>query len=341
MMASRTPHQFFAPLASGAPAPTRQREPRVERVFHFFPPHIDKIRDGIAATAKQADMLVGNLEDAIPIEAKAAAREGFIAVAKSGVVRAAGAGLWVRINGVASPFHLDDVGEIVAQAGNAIDGLVVPKVDGPWDIHFLDQYLALLEARHGIARPIAIHGVIETAQGVANVEAIAGASPRLHGLSLGPADLAASRGMKTTRIGGGHPGYRVIEDPRDGGRASVQQDLWHYTIARLVDACVVHGIKPYYGPFGAIDDDEGCAQQFRNAFLLGCAGAWSLHPRQIAIAQRIFTPDAGEVARARRILALIPEAGVAMIDGQMIDDASWKQAQVLVGVADLIAAKAD
>jgi len=153
--------------------------------------------------------------------------------------------------------------------------------------------------------------------------------------------------MKTTRVGGGHPGYRVIEDPRpskdgaDGGpRASVQQDLWHYTIARMVDACAMHGIKPFYGPFGAIDDPEACEQQFRNAFLAGCAGAWSLHPSQIAIAKKVFSPDPAEVIFAKRILDAMPDGtGVVMLDGKMQDDATWKQAKVMVDCAKQIAAK--
>jgi len=200
--------------------------------------------------------------------------------------------------------------------------------------------LALLEARHGVKKPILLHAILETAEGVANVEAICGASPRMRGISLGPADLAASRAMKTTRVGGGHPGYRVIADPNaDGGeRASVQQDLWHYTIARMVDACAMHGLKAFYGPFGAIDDPEACEQQFKNAFIMGCAGAWSLHPSQIAIAKRVFSPDPAEVIFAKRILAAMPDgSGVAMLDGKMQDDATWKQAKVLVDCARQIA----
>jgi malyl-CoA/(S)-citramalyl-CoA lyase len=148
--------------------------------------------------------------------------------------------------------------------------------------------------------------------------------------------------MKTTRVGGGHPSYRVLSDPSPDGalRASAQQDIWHYTFARMVDACAAAGIKPFYGPFGAIDDPEACEQQFRNAFLLGCAGAWSLHPSQIAIAKRVFSPDPAEVAFARRILEAMPDgAGVVMLDGKMQDDATWKQAKVIVDLARQVAAK--
>ncbi len=218
---------------------------------------------------------------------------------------------------------------------------MLPMVEGPWDIHYLDQLLAQLEATHGVTRPILIHAILETAEGVKNVEAIAGASPRMHGMSLGPADLAASRGMKTTRVGGGHPSYGVLADAAgDGERAFYQQDLWHYTIAKMVDACAAHGIKPFYGPFGDFSDEAACEAQFRNAFLQGCLGAWSLHPSQIEIAKRVFSPEPEEVAFARKILAAMPDGtGAVMIDGKMQDDATWKQAKVIADLADLVAEK--
>jgi malyl-CoA/(S)-citramalyl-CoA lyase len=252
----------------------------------------------------------------------------------------AATGLWTRINALNSPWALDDVVEIVAAVGRKLDVVMLPKVEGPWDIHYLDQLLAQLEARHRVDKPILIHAILETAQGVNNVEAIATASPRMHGMSLGPADLAASRAMKTTRVGGGHPDYKVLADADGGARASFQQDLWHYTLGKMVDACAAAGIKPFYGPFGDFSDPDACEAQFRNAFLMGCVGAWSLHPSQIAIAKRVFSPDPGEVAFARRIIAAMPDGtGAVMIDGKMQDDATWKQAKVLVDLARLVAAK--
>jgi malyl-CoA/(S)-citramalyl-CoA lyase len=164
----------------------------------------------------------------------------------------------------------------------------------------------------------------------------------MHGMSLGPADLAASRGMKTTRVGGGHPDYTVLADAKEGGgeRARYQQDLWHYTVGRMVDACLSYGLKPFYGPFGDFSDPAACEAQFRNAFLQGCLGAWSLHPSQIEIAKRVFSPDPGEVAFARRILEAMPDGtGAVMIDGKMQDDATWKQAKVIVDLARIVAAK--
>jgi malyl-CoA/(S)-citramalyl-CoA lyase len=336
----KSPRQFFQPLAIGAPAPLRDLPVRLERMIHFVPPHIEKMRAKVPEIARQVDIVLGNLEDAIPVDAKEAARRGFIAMAQS--TDFGSTGLWTRINALNSPWVLDDLTEIVGAVGNKLDVVMVPKVDGPWDIHYLDQLLAQLEARHGVKKPILIHAILETAQGVNNVEAIATASPRMHGMSLGPADLAASRAMKTTRVGGGHPQYRVLADVQndDSARVSAQQDLWHYTIARMVDACAAAGIKPFYGPFGDFSDPAACEVQFRNAFLLGCAGAWSLHPSQIEIAKRVFSPDPAEVAFAQKIVAAMPDgAGAVMIDGKMQDDATWKQAKVVIDLARLVAAK--
>ena len=177
-----------------------------------------------------------------------------------------------------------------------------------------------------------------------NLEEIATASPRMQGMSFGPADLAASRRMKTTRVGGGHPGYRVINDPDpenpDAPRPTAQQDPWHYSIARMVDACTSAGILPFYGPYGDIRDVEGCETQFRAAFLLGCVGAWSLHPVQIEIAKKVFSPDPDEVLFAKKVLEAIPDGrGVHMIDGKMQDDATWKQCKVMVELAEMLAEK--
>ncbi|WGM40412.1 CoA ester lyase [Caulobacter sp. NIBR1757] len=338
----KTPRGFFKPLAIGAPTPPRELPVRVERMIHFVPPHLDKVRAKVPDMAKQADVILGNLEDAIPADQKDAARAGFIQMANETDFAALGVGLWTRINCLNSPWHFDDVTQIVEGVGDRLDVMMIPKVEGPWDIHYMDQLLAILEARHGLKKPILLHAILETAEGVNNVEVICAASPRMHGISLGPADLAASRGMKTTRVGGGHPFYKVIEDPRDDGAARIaaQQDIWHYTFAKMVDACAAHGIKAFYGPFGAIDDPEACEQQFRNAFLLGCAGAWSLHPSQIDIAKRVFSPDPDEVKFAVRILDAMPDGtGVVMLDGKMQDDATWKQAKVMVDCARQIAAR--
>jgi malyl-CoA/(S)-citramalyl-CoA lyase len=182
---------------------------------------------------------------------------------------------------------------------------------------------------------------VETASALGQLEAIASVEG-VDGVFVGPADLAASRGMKTTRVGGGHPDYKVLADVTagDAPRAAYQQDLWHYTVGRMVDACAAAGIKPFYGPFGDFSDSAACEAQFRNAFLMGCLGAWSLHPSQIAIAKTVYSPDPAEVAFAQKIVAAMPDgAGAVMIDGKMQDDATWKQAKVLIDLARLVAAK--
>ncbi len=336
----KLPRNFFKPLAIGAPAPMRDLPLRLERMIHFVPPHIEKVRAKVPELVHQVDVVLGNLEDAIPADAKEAARSGFIAMAKA--CDFGETGLWTRINALNSPWVLDDITEIVAAIGQKLDVIMLPKVEGAWDIHYLDQLLAQLEAKNGVKKPIMIHAILETAEGVDNVASIAVASPRMHGISLGPADLAASRAMKTTRVGGGHPDYKVLADAgaADAPRASYQQDLWHYTIAKMVDACASAGIKAFYGPFGDFSDGAACEAQFRNAFLMGCAGAWTLHPSQVPIAKRVFSPDPGEVAFAKKIIAAMPDgSGAVMIDGKMQDDATWKQAKVLVDLAGRVAEK--
>jgi malyl-CoA/(S)-citramalyl-CoA lyase len=338
----KTPRAFYKPLAIGAPLPLRELPPRVERMIHFVPPHLEKVRAKVGDIAQTVDVVLANLEDAIPADAKEAARAGAVELGRTVDFAGMGVGFWSRINQVGSPWCLDDVMTLVGEIGDKLDVIMVPKVEGPWDIHYMDQLLAQLEARHKLKRPILLHALLETPEGVNNVEAIAGASPRMQGMSLGPADLAASRLMKTTRVGGGHPFYKVIEDPRSDGqaRAAAQQDIWHYTFAKMVDACAAHGIKAFYGPFGDIADLEACEQQFRNAFLLGCTGAWTLHPSQIAVAKRVFSPDPEEVAFAARILEAMPDgSGVVMLDGKMQDDATWKQAKVMMASARQIAGK--
>ncbi len=337
---SRPPSQFYKALSIGAPGPFTELPVRLERMIHFMPPHIEKMRAKIPDIIPKVDVILGNLEDAIPADAKEAARQGFIDLARDNEFGATA--LWTRVNALNSPWALDDIVEIVSQVGDKLDVVMLPKVEGAWDIHYLDQLLAQLEAANGLSRPILIHAILETAQGVKNVDEIAAASPRMHGMSLGPADLAASRGMKTTRVGGGHPAYGVLADAGEDGaeRAFYQQDLWHYTVARMVDACATHGIKGFYGPFGDFSDPDACEAQFRNAFLQGCLGAWSLHPSQIDIAKRVFSPDADEVKFALRILEAMPDGtGAVMIDGKMQDDATWKQAKVIVDLARLVAQK--
>ncbi len=309
-------------------------------MIHFFDPSNEKMVAKVPDIATRVDVLLGNLEDAIQASNKVAARAGLVKVAQSFEGPAA---LWTRVNDLGSPWILDDLTTLVTEAGEKIDVIMVPKVEGPEDIHYVDRLLAQLEAKAGTSRPIQVHAILETARGVANVEEICAASPRMQGISLGPADLAANRRMKTTRVGGGHPGYLVRQDPAgdDVERQTYQQDLWHYTVARMVDACAMNGIYPYYGPFGDIKDTLACEDQFRNAYLLGCVGAWSLHPVQIDIAKKVFSPEPEEVRWAARVVEEMGEdgRGAVMIDGKMQDDATYKQCKVVLELATMLAAR--
>ena len=239
---------------------------------------------------------------------------------------------------------LDDLTQVVTEIGHKLDVIMVPKVEGPWDIHYVDRLLAQLEAKAGIDRPILVHAILETGQGVVNLEEIATASPRMQGMSFGPADLAASRRMKTTRVGGGHPGYRTIEDPDPDDpeaprsrtcrtRGTTRSPAWS-TRARPP------GSSPSTARTATSRTPSAARRQFRAAFLLGCVGAWSLHPVQIGIAKKVFSPDPDEVKFAKKVIEAIPDGrGVHMIDGKMQDDATWKQCRVMVDLAEMLARK--
>jgi malyl-CoA/(S)-citramalyl-CoA lyase len=332
----KSPKDFFKPLAVGAPAPLREIPFRPSRMIHFFPSSNEKMITKLPDLVPKADVLLANLEDGVPAADKELARAGMVRVART--VEFGDTQFWTRVNSLDSPWGLDDLTAAVLEAGHAIDVVMIPKVEGAEDIHFVDRLLAQLEAKARLDRPIMVHAILETARGVANLEEICVASPRMQGLSLGPADLAANRRMKTTRVGGGHPDYLVRADPDPdqptAPRVTAQQDLWHYTLARMVDACVAAGILPFYGPFGDIADATACEDQFRNAYLLGCVGAWSLHPSQIDIARRVFSPRPSDVAHAQRVIEAMGDGtGAIMLDGKMEDDASCKQCQVVVNLA--------
>src|SRR5919199_2337557 len=338
----RHARDFFAPLAIGAPEPLREIPLTPTRMIHFFDPSNEKIVGKLPEVATKADIILGNLEDAVPVDRKEAARAGLVRGGRE--MELGETALWTRVNSLESPWVLDDLTTLVGEIGDKLEVIMVPKVEGAWDIHYVDRLLAQLEAKAGLDRPLLVHAILETSVGVVNLEEIANASPRMQGMSFGPADLAAFRRMKTTRVGGGHPAYRVIEDPNpddpEAPRPTAQQDPWHYSIARMVDACASAGILPFYGPYGDIKDTEGCETQFRAAFLLGCVGAWSLHPVQIEIAKKVFSPDPEEVKFAREVIEAIPDGrGVHMIDGKMQDDATWKQCKVMVTLAEMLAAK--
>ena len=345
----RSAKDFFRPLAVGAPDPLREIPARPSRAIHFFDPSNPKMAAKVPDMVGTVDVLLGNLEDAVKAENKDAARDGLVRIAKETGNLGATRGptqLWTRVNALDSPWGLDDLTTLTTEIGDVLDVIMVPKVEGAEDIHYVDRLLAQLEAKAGLDKPLMIHAILETARGMVNVEEICSVSPRMQGISLGPADMAADRRMKTTRVGGGHPGYLVRQDPTDGSaeaiaaeRTTYQQDLWHYTISRMVDACVSNGIFPFYGPFGDIADTVACEDQFRNAYLLGCVGTWSLHPKQVAIANKVFSPSVEDVAHARRVVAAMGDGtGAVMLDGKMEDDASTKQCLVMVQLADELAA---
>ncbi|MCB0894205.1 MAG: CoA ester lyase, partial [Nocardioidaceae bacterium] len=238
MSGSRSAKDFFRPLAVGAPTPLTEIPARPSRAIHFFDPSNAKMAAKVPDMVGTVDVLLGNLEDAIKSDNKVAAREGLVEIAQETADLGGQSGptqLWTRINALDSPWVLDDLTTLVPAIGDKLDVVMVPKVQGAEDIHYVDRLLAQLEAKAGLDRPILVHAILETARGVANVEEICGASPRMQGISLGPADLAADRRMKTTRVGGGHPGYLVREDPPaengaanlEATRSTYQQDLWH------------------------------------------------------------------------------------------------------------------
>src|SRR6266545_4739354 len=236
----RNPRAFSSPLAIGAPEPVAEIPQKPSRMIHFLDFSNEKMVARAPDIARQTDIVLGNLEDAVPVDRKEAARDGLIKVGRE--MDLGSTPLWTRVNALESPWVLDDLQRVVLEIGDRLEVVMIPKVEGPWDIHYVDRILAQLEAKAGLERPILVHAILETALGVTNVEEIVAASPRMQGVSMGPADLAASRRMKTTRIGGGHPGYRVLADPDgDAPRPSYQQDLWHYSIGRMVDACASVG----------------------------------------------------------------------------------------------------
>ena len=231
------------------------------------------------------------------------------------------------------------------QAGQRIDTLLIPKVNAPADVLFVATLLAQIEAAKGL-KPIGIHVLIETARGMANVEAIAATCPeRLEALVFGVADFAASTQARVTSMGGANPDYAVLTHADEhGGRVRHWNDQWHYALSRLVIACRAYGLRPIDGPFSEIQDPEGYRAAARAAAALGVEGKWAIHPSQIALANEVFTPTEAEVTRARRILAAMKEAaskgqGAVMLDGRMLDAASIRQAEVVMAKMERIEAR--
>jgi malyl-CoA/(S)-citramalyl-CoA lyase len=284
-----------------------------------------------------ADVVFLDLEDAVAPDDKERAR--------ANVIEALGAHDWsssavsVRVNGLDTHWCYRDVVDVVEARGEVLDTVLVPKVGSPSDVEFVATLLDQIEQREGWeAGRIGIHILIETAAGMANVEAISRARPdRLEAMVFGVADYAASVQARTTNIGGANPDYAVLTDPdpRSGVRESHWGDQWHFGISRMVAACRAQGLRPIDGPFGDYEDADGYRSAARRAAALGCEGKWAIHPSQVELANHVFTPAEAEVDLARRIMHAMEEAakdgkGAVSLDGRLIDAASIRMAENLM-----------
>jgi len=292
-----------------------------------------------------ADLVFLDLEDAVAPDDKLAARANVIE-ALLGQDWSSGA-VSVRINGLDTHWCYRDVVDVVEQAGHVLDTVLVPKVGSPSDVEFVATLLDQIEQAKGWdPGRIAIHILIETARGMANVEAISRARPdRLEAMVFGVADYAASVQARTTNIGGANPAYSVLTDPlEDGSRQTHWGDQWHFGISRMVAACRAEGLRPIDGPFGDLNDADGYRSAARRAAALGCEGKWAIHPSQIELANEVFTPSEAEVDRARRILQAMEDGakegkGAVSLDGRLIDAASIRMAQNLVSKVEQMQAR--
>jgi malyl-CoA/(S)-citramalyl-CoA lyase len=292
-----------------------------------------------------ADLVFLDLEDSVAPDDKERARADVIdALLGQDWTRCA---VSVRVNGLDTHWCYRDVVEVVEQAGEMLDTVLVPKVGSPSDVEFVATLLDQIEQRNGWpAGRIGIHILIETAKGMANVEAISRARPdRLEAMVFGVADYAASVRARTTNIGGANPDYAVLTDPgADGDRALHWGDQWHFGISRMVAACRAEGLRPIDGPFGDFEDPEGFRAAARRAAALGCEGKWAIHPSQVALANEVFTPSDAEVEQARRILESMEQAandgkGAVALDGRLIDAASIRMAEQLIAKVEQIEAR--
>ena len=291
-----------------------------------------------------ADVVFLDLEDAVAPDDKETARERAIAALLEQDWSACSVS--VRINGLDTHWCYRDVVEVVERAGERLDTLLIPKVGSPSDVEFVATLCSQIEQARGIP-PVNLHILIETAAGMADVEAIARAVPeRLEAMVFGVADYAASVQARTTNIGGSNPDYAVLTDPdpSSGARELHWGDQWHFGISRMVAACRANGLRPIDGPFGDHRDAEGYRAAARRAAALGCEGKWAIHPSQVALANEVFTPSGVEIEHARRILEAMEQAakegkGAVSLDGRLIDAASIKMAQNLTAKAEQIRAR--
>jgi malyl-CoA/(S)-citramalyl-CoA lyase len=313
---------------------------RPNRCQLFGPGSRPELFPKMAASA--ADVINLDLEDSVPPADKPAAR--------ANVIKAIDGIDWgtktlsVRINGLDTEFWYRDVVDILEQAGERIDLFMIPKSGTAADLYTVDALMTAVETAKGRSKKAGLEVIIETALGFANVREIAGASPRLQAMSLGAADFAASMGMQTTGIGGTQDGYYMLAPKEDGGdRPPVFGDPWHGVTAAIVAACRANGVLPVDGPFGDFSDDDGFVAQARRSATMGMVGKWAIHPKQVALANEVFTPSEAKVGEAREILAAMKAAeaegqGAVIYKGRLIDIASVRQAQVIVKMSELIGA---
>lgn len=320
--------------------------PRLHRSELAVPGSSPQLFEKAARSA--ADVVFLDLEDAVAPDRKVEARRNVIQALNE--IDWGAKTLTVRINGLDTHYMYRDVIEVIEQGGERLDLIMIPKVGTAADVYAVDMLVTQCEAAVGRRSRIGFSHIIETALGMANVEAIAGASPRNEALHFGVADYAASTRAQTTSIGGPNPAYAVLTDPapdpaEHGARERHWGDMWHYALARMVVAARAHGLRPIDGPFGDFSDPEGYRAAASRAAALGCEGKWAIHPSQIALANEVMGPPPAEVEKARRILQAMAQArdegkGAVSLDGRLIDIASIRQAEALVAKADQIAARA-
>ncbi|WP_413719150.1 L-malyl-CoA/beta-methylmalyl-CoA lyase [Silicimonas sp. MF1-12-2] len=299
----------------------------------FGPGSRPAIFEKMAASA--ADVINLDLEDSVAPADKPDARKNIIDAI--GDIDWGNKHLSVRINGLDTPYWYRDVVDLLENASDRLDQIMIPKVGNASDLYAVDALVTSVEAAKNRKKPIAFEVIIETAAGLAHVEEIAAASPRLQAMSLGAADFAASMGMQTTGIGGTQENYYMI---REGHK--YWSDPWHWAQTAIVAACRTHGVLPVDGPFGDFSDDDGFRAQALRSATLGMVGKWAIHPKQVALANEVFTPSDEAVAEAREILAAMDEAqksgaGAAVYKGRLVDIASVRQAEVIVRQAEVIA----
>ena len=315
-----------------------QATPRLNRSELAVPGSRPELFEKAAASA--TDVLFLDCEDAVAPDEKETARENIIQGLNE--VDFGAKAVSVRINGLDTHWMYRDVIDIIERGGERLDMIMIPKVGTPADVYAVDMLVTQVEAAVGRKRRIGFELIIETALGMANVEAIAGASPRIECLHFGVADYAASTKARTTVIGGPNADYGVLTDKLESGEREYHWgDMWHYALARMVVAARAHGLRPVDGPFGDFSDPDGFRAQGNRAAGLGCEGKWAIHPSQIALANEIFSPSAEELDRATRIIAAMAQAqkegkGAVSLDGRLIDIASIKQAENLVKKAEQV-----